>query len=122
MSERGDKEFVNDIKEAVERIKTYIKSMSYEDFLNDTKTQDAVVRNIEIIGEAGKNLTQGFKQIHNDIDWKKIAGMRDKIVHFYFGVNLDVVWKTSITNIPELNKKLKILFLEQKKYEVIEIS
>ena len=111
MSERGDKEFVNDIKEAVERIKTYIKSMSYKDFLNDTKTQDAVVRNIEIIGEAVKNLTQGFKQIHNDIDWKKIAGMRDKIVHFYFGVNLDVVWKTSITNIPELNEKIKnILF------------
>ena len=111
MSESGDNELSNDIKEAAKRIETYIKSMDYEDFLNDIRTQDAVVRNIEIIGEAVKNLTQAFKQIHNDIEWKKIAGMRDKIVHSYFGVNLDVVWKTSTTNIPELTEKIKsILF------------
>ncbi|MBM3709661.1 MAG: DUF86 domain-containing protein [Actinobacteria bacterium] len=117
MSKRSDKEFTIDIKEASDRIESYIQSMKYKDFLNDTKTQDAVVRNIEIIGEAVKNLTQNFKLQHKDIDWKKIAGMRDKIIHFYFGVNLDVVWKTSKINIPELNKKVKNIISEIENYQ-----
>jgi len=117
MSKRSDKEFAIDIKEASDRIGSYIQSMNYKNFLNDPKTQDAVVRNIEIIGEAVKNLTQDFKLQHKDIDWKKIAGMRDKIIHFYFGVNLDVVWKTSKINIPELNKKVKNIISEIENYQ-----
>jgi len=117
MSKRSDKEFAIDIKEASDRIGSYIQSMNYKNFLNDPKTQDAVVRNIEIIGEAVKNLTQGFKLQHKDIDWKKIAGMRDKTIHFYFGVNLDVVWKTSKTNIPELNKKIKNIISEIENFQ-----
>lgn len=105
MSERGDIEFLKDISEAIKRIEAYTKNMDYEDFLNDIKTQDAVVRNIEIIGEAAKNISQDFKNQHEDIEWRKIAGMRDKIIHFYFGINLDIVWDVIQTKLPDLQIK-----------------
>ena len=107
MSKRGDKEFISDIKEAAERIEKYIGKMKYEMFLQDTKTQDAVIRNIEIIGEAAKNLPDEFRNKHNDIEWKNIAGMRDKIIHFYFGVKWDVVWSVIHDKIPKLKMQIE---------------
>ncbi|WP_456420003.1 HepT-like ribonuclease domain-containing protein [Methanocaldococcus infernus] len=80
-----------DILEAINRIKIYTKGMDYEKFLSDIKTQDAVIRNIEIIGEAVKLLSPQIKEKYNNIPWKNIAGMRDKLIHSYFGVNLDIV-------------------------------
>lgn len=109
MSERGDIEFLKDISEAIKRIDDYTKNMGYEDFLEDIKTQDAVVRNIEIIGEAAKNISLDFKYQHDDIEWRKIAGMRDKIIHFYFGVNLDIVWDVIQTKLPNLQIKINKL-------------
>jgi len=107
MSKRGNKEFISDIKEAAERIEKYIGKMKYEMFLQDTKTQDAVIRNIEIIGEAAKNLPDEFRNKHNDIEWKNIAGMRDKIIHFYFGVKWDVVWSVIHDKIPKLKMQIE---------------
>ena len=107
MSKRGNKEFISDIKEAVERIEKYTGEMNYEMFLQDTKTQDAVIRNIEIIGEATKNLSDDFKKKYEDIEWKNIAGMRDKIIHFYFGVKWDVVWSVIHDKIPKLKMQIK---------------
>lgn len=107
MSKRGSKEFISDIKEAVERIEKYTGGMSYEIFLQDTKTQDAVIRNIEIIGEATKNLSDNFKKKYKDIEWKNIAGMRDKIIHFYFGVKWDVVWSVIHDKIPKLKTQIE---------------
>ncbi len=66
--------------------------MDYEKFLQDIKTQDAIVRNIEIIGEATKNLPDDFKKKYSQIPWKKLAGIRDRLIHHYFGVNYDIVW------------------------------
>lgn len=106
MSKRVDIDFLNDIKEAMQRIENYIGDMDYQHFLKDLKTQDAVLRNLEIIGEAVKNVSYEMKREYNDIDWKSIAGMRDKIIHFYFGVNWDIVWSAVKEKIPEL--KLKI--------------
>lgn len=102
MSKRGDREFLLDIKEAMERTISYTAGISYEVFLQDIKTQDAVVRNIEIIGEAVKNLSRGLKEKHKDIEWKDIAGMRDKIIHFYFGIKWELVWSAVNDKIPEL--------------------
>ena len=90
MSERGNTELLSDIKEAIKRIALYIGKMDYERFLQDIKTQDAVVRNLEIIGEAAKNISN--KKEYPQIPWKKLAGVRDKLIHHYFGVNYDVVW------------------------------
>ncbi len=81
MSKRSDRDFVQDIQEASRRIAAYTAQISYEDFLADTKTQDAVVRNLEIIGEATKNLSEDLRNQHSEIPWKSLAGMRDKVIH-----------------------------------------
>lgn len=116
MSKRGYKEFLLDIKESIQRIQDYIGEMNYDEFLQDIKTQDAVVRNLETLGEAAKNLSGEFKRKHKDVDWKKIAGMRDKIIHYYFGVNWDIVWAVIRDKIPELKEKIEIILeMEDKK-------
>lgn len=107
MPKRENKVFLVDIKEAIERIESYIKKLDYEDFLQDLKTQDATVRNIEIIGEAVKNITIDFKKKYNDIEWKKLAGLRDKIIHYYFGVNWDIVWDVIKNKLPELKNNIQ---------------
>ena len=110
MPERGEKEFLCDIREAIDRIDEYIGEMDYDEFLKDRKTQDAVVRNLEIIGEAVKNLSKDIKDKHKDISWKDIAGMRDRIIHFYFGIKWDIVWSVVKDKLPVLKEQIsKIL-------------
>lgn len=107
MSERGDAERVSDIAESIRRAEDYVKGMTYQKFLKDTKTQDAIVRNLEIIGEAAKSISPDFRKKHKNADWEKIAGMRDKLVHRYFGVNLDIVWDVVKEKLPELKTQLE---------------
>lgn len=107
MPKRGDMELLEDIKEAIKRIEFYTGKMSYEQFLQDIKTQDAVVRNIEIIGEATKNVSDKLKKNSPQIPWKKMAGVRDRLIHHYFGVNYDVVWAIAKKELPEVNKHIK---------------
>ena len=92
MSRRGDSELLQDILESIKRIKNYTATIDYNTFKQDIKTQDAVVRNLEIIGEAVKKISSEVKEENKSVEWKKIAGMRNKIVHYYFGVNWDIVW------------------------------
>jgi uncharacterized protein with HEPN domain len=107
MSKRGDKEFLLDMIEAIKRIELYTKELSYPDFLQKMETQDAVVRNFEIIGEAVKNVSKILKEKYNNIQWKEIAGMRDKVIHFYFGVNWDIVWGTVKHSLPPFKEKIE---------------
>ena len=107
MPKRGDKEFLLDIIEAIKRIELYTKELSYQDFLQKIETQDAVVRNFEIIGEAVKNISKNLKTKYNNLRWKEIAGMRDKVIHFYFGVNWDIVWKAAKNSLPQLKEKIE---------------
>ena len=106
---RGDKEFLLDILEACRRIQKYVKNLSYDDFLRNEEKQDAVIRNIEIIGEAVKNISVKLKEKYRDIDWKKIAGMRDKLIHSYFGVRLEVVWVVATKEVPKLMNEITII-------------
>jgi len=106
MSERADKDFLSDIQEAVRRVTTYTAGMTYEAFLADTRTQDAVVRNLEIIGEATKNLSSELRAQHPDMPWKGMAGVRDRLIHQYFGVNLDVVWHIVTTELPDVASRI----------------
>jgi uncharacterized protein with HEPN domain len=115
MSERSDIDYIQDILEAITRISKYCKNLSYEDFLDDTRTQDAVVRNLEIIGEAVKNLHETLKKEHSDIPWKSIAGIRDRLIHDYFGVNWDIVWDVIENDIPDLTGKVKSIFERKNK-------
>jgi uncharacterized protein with HEPN domain len=107
MPKRGDKEFLLDIIEAIKRIELYTKELSYLDFLQKMETQDAVARNFEIIGEAVKNVSKSLKSKYNDIEWREIAGMRDKVIHFYFGVNWDIVWGAAKDSLPPFREKIE---------------
>lgn len=98
--EIGD--YVQDILEAIENIFAFIKDIIYEDFSKDTKTIYATVRAIEIIGEAVKNIPNSTRKKYPEIPWKQIAGMRDKVIHEYFGVKLERVWETVKRDIPRL--------------------
>lgn len=102
MSDAKEQAFLADILEAARRIFLYTEEMEYDVFLSDLKTQDAVMRNLEIIGEATKNLSDSIRQQAPEIPWKSIARMRDKLIHHYFGINLDVVWSVVQTDLADL--------------------
>lgn len=104
---RRDVDFLGDINEAMGMIRFYTKGLTYRKFLEDRKTQDAVVRNFEIIGEAAKNISASFKTDNPDIPWKKLAGLRDKLIHFYFGIDFKIVWNIIRKELPALHKQIK---------------
>jgi hypothetical protein len=81
--------------------------ISYADFLDDTKTQDALVRNLEVISEAVKNISADFKERHKAVDWTALARMRDKLIHHYFGVNLVIVWDVVKQKVPDLQHQIE---------------
>ena len=81
--------------------------MTYDVFLKDTKTQDAVIRNLEIIGEATKNLSPTLRAAYPGFPWKGMAGIRDRLIHRYFGVNLDIVWHVVTGELPPLASRLQ---------------
>jgi uncharacterized protein with HEPN domain len=83
---------LKDIEQAIIRIRDYTDELTYEQFVEDTKTQDAVVRNLEIVGEASKNMSDWFKTSFPQLNWRGLAGLRDRLIHHYFGVNIDIIW------------------------------
>jgi uncharacterized protein with HEPN domain len=88
---KDDRVYLAHIRDAVDRILRYT-SEGRSEFDHDEKTQDAVVRNLEIIGEAAKNVSDEMRSNRTDIPWRRLAGMRDKLIHEYFGVNLTIIW------------------------------
>lgn len=107
MSERADDDFLRDIREAVRRIETYTRAVTYDSFLADIKTQDAIVRNLEIIGEATKSLSSGLRERYPDVPWKGMAGVGDRLIHHYFGVNLDIVWDIITVELSVLQSQIE---------------
>ena len=99
--------YLKHILDAIYRIEEYTTGIEYEEFSNKNIVQAAVIREIEIIGEASKKLTQVIKEKYANVPWKKIAGMRDKLIHDYMGVDIDAVWDTVKKDIPELKTKLR---------------
>ena len=102
MSKREISGILEDMIDSINRIAAYVRNMSYDEFMADLKTQDAVIRNIEIIGEAAKQLPNDFKITHSDIPWKAISGTRDRLIHDYSGVNYDIVWAVIVNDLPSL--------------------
>jgi len=106
MTNRTPKLYLKDIVDSIDSIMAYTKGISFEKFAKDKMKIDAVVRNFEIIGEATKHIPIKIRNAHTDIPWKEMAGMRDKIIHEYFGVDLEIVWKTIKSRLPKLKKTL----------------
>jgi uncharacterized protein with HEPN domain len=98
---------LEDILKNIALIERFTHGLSEERFMGDTKTQYSVMRGIEIIGEATKNLPDGLKRTHSDVPWKDIAGMRDKLIHAYFGVNAERVWLVVKDDLPVLKRKIQ---------------
>ncbi len=115
MSKRSDLVLLEDIHTAITRILTYTKRLSYQDFIEDYKTQDAVVRNLEIIGEATKDLCTELKLKYHDIPWSKMAKQRDRLIHHYAGVDYDVIWAIIDKSLPDLLPKIQNAIEHEKK-------
>ena len=93
--------------DAVNDIESFVGNMTYEEFIKDRKTLNAVVRSIEIIGEASKNIPETMKAKYKELPWKQMTGMRDKLIHAYFGVDAETLWKAVKENIPPLKQSFE---------------
>jgi len=100
---------LGDIQESIRRIELYTAGRSYEDFKNETLIQDGVCRNLAIIGEAVKKLPESLREQRPEIDWRKIAGLRDILVHEYAAVDLRIVWNIVSSKLPELRHAVEAL-------------
>jgi uncharacterized protein with HEPN domain len=105
---KDDRLYLIHISECIEKIRTYT-SEGREAFMRSTLTQDAVVRNFEIMGEAAKHLSEGFKAAHPESPWKRIAGFRDVLIHDYIGMDLDRIWSVIETDLGGLHQEVRRL-------------
>jgi uncharacterized protein with HEPN domain len=99
--------YIQDIISAMQSIRNFVKDMDFYGFKEDDKTCSAVVRKFEIIGEATKAIPEEIKQKHPEIPWKEMAGMRDRLIHSYFGVDLNLVWVAITERIPQVLPQLE---------------
>lgn len=104
--------YLKDILGNIDKARRFTDGMSLSDFLHDEKTSYAVIRCIEIMGEAAKNIPEPVRLRYGNVPWKDMAGMRDKIAHFYFGVNLEKVWLVLTEDLPTLEKSIKKILKE----------
>jgi uncharacterized protein with HEPN domain len=107
MSKRPVDLLLDDILESIGRIEQYVKNLSFEEFSNDQKSVDAVIRNLEIAGEAANRLPDDFKEKYGEIEWHKVVGLRHRIVHDYFGIDLEIIWQILHKDLPALRDALK---------------
>ncbi|TGE31120.1 DUF86 domain-containing protein [Desulfosporosinus sp. Sb-LF] len=105
---KDDKVFLQNILECIVKIETYTSS-GREEFMRSDLIQDAVIRNLEIVGEATKRVSQGIKEQHQEIPWRQMAGLRDVLIHDYMGISLKIVWNVVQNELPQL--KIKIIEL-----------
>lgn len=106
MKQRDESFYLQHILDAIAKIETYLQGIDEETFYQQTLVQDGVIRQIEIIGEAVKHLSATLRAKYSDVPWDDIAGMRDKLIHGYFGVDLQKVWDTAKEDVPVLKAQI----------------
>lgn len=104
---RDCRAYFRDILEAIRKIKRYTENINFEEFADNELIQDGVVRNLEIIGEAVKNIPEDVKRDNPDVEWRKIAELRDILIHAYFGIDVEVVWDIVKNKVPKLKEKVE---------------
>lgn len=109
---RDSRIYLEDILDATRKITAYTGSLSKSAFLEDEKTIDAVVRNLEVIGEAVKKLPENLRERHSAVEWKKIAGLRDILIHEYFGLDAEIVWDIVQNKVPALDREVRTMLNE----------
>lgn len=111
MPEREYTDYLEDILNAIEKAASFIEGMKFEQFSRDDKTAFAVIRALEIVGEAAKNIPERIRASYPEMPWREMAGIRDKLIHGYFGVDLKVVWKTVTEDLPPLAPEISRILL-----------
>lgn len=114
MSKRSDFEYLQDIFDSANRIRKYVKGYTYKNFSEDLKTQDAVLRNFEIIGEAAKHLSKDVRGKYPQVSWSRVAKLRDRLIHHYSGINLDIVWGIVEESLPRLSDQILDILKQMK--------
>ncbi len=104
---RDYRDYIQDILDSIDEIESFTEGMKFEEFTKDKKTINAVTRSVEVIGEAAKKIPKSIRNKYPNIPWKKISGMRDKLIHEYFGIDLEILWKVAKDNIPPLKSTIK---------------
>ncbi|MBI5810464.1 MAG: DUF86 domain-containing protein [Deltaproteobacteria bacterium] len=104
---RDYKVYLDDILEAAARIRDYTLGLNLEGLKNDSKTLDAVVRNLEVIGEAAKKVPEDVRRRYPDTEWKKISGIRDILIHEYFGIDINIIWDIAQNKLPSLEEQVR---------------
>ena len=102
-------EYIHHILDEIDYILTQISGLDYDSFVKNPTLMRAFVRSLEIIGEASKKLPEDVKRVQSDIEWRKLTGMRDRLIHDYFGVDYTIVWDVATTKLPDLRSKLRTL-------------
>lgn len=108
------KNYLADIEEAIQKIFKYTQNMTYEAFVEDDKTIDAVIRNLEVIGEAGRNIPEDIRHRYSEIEWKRIIGLRNILIHEYFGLSIRIIWDIVHNKLPELAQQIRLILDEQR--------
>ena len=107
MSKRDFRLYFEDILESTKKIEGYIANLTYDDFVKDNKTIDAVVRNLETIGEAAKQIDEETKKKYDDIPWREIVDFRNRIIHGYFVIDYEIIWQIISKDLPDLKQKIE---------------
>jgi uncharacterized protein with HEPN domain len=109
MSEKSPRVYLEDILTSISRVEEYTKNLSFENFNKDQKTIDAVIRNLEVIGEAARNIPEEFSEKYSDLPWREMVVMRNKVIHEYFGIDINILWQTIKEDLPSLEIQVQNL-------------